>query len=191
MVKYFCERAPERVNSGGKWLAAVTSATRIRFALGRTIYIVWVSGKEVKTPFLLPKKNIFVRQEYKTIRLYKRQIVFYRVRRWWNVCSNFAQSQHLTQVGYSLSLRPVCTGIILSFLVRLCSIYTLTMFQRFRHSQLSGFLSVSVVNRLSSKNNPSPSRSMILADQSSCVYGGFLKVLNKYNCNNIHINQLL
>ena len=42
---------PERVSSGGKGVAAVTSATRVRFALGGTIYIAWVPGKEVKTPF--------------------------------------------------------------------------------------------------------------------------------------------
>ena len=41
----------ERVSSGGKGVAAVTSATRVRFALGGTIYIAWVPGKEVKTPF--------------------------------------------------------------------------------------------------------------------------------------------
>uniref|UniRef100_A0A0D3D491 MADS-box domain-containing protein n=1 Tax=Brassica oleracea var. oleracea TaxID=109376 RepID=A0A0D3D491_BRAOL len=36
----------EQVSSGGKRVTAVTSATRIRFALGETIYIAWVLGKE-------------------------------------------------------------------------------------------------------------------------------------------------
>ena len=48
----------ERVSSGGKGVAAVTSATWVRFALGRTIYIVWVPGKEAKTSFYLSKKKI-------------------------------------------------------------------------------------------------------------------------------------
>ena len=47
---------PEQVSSGGKRVTAVTSATRIRFALGETIYIVWVLGKEVKNTFFSPKK---------------------------------------------------------------------------------------------------------------------------------------
>ena len=51
---------PERVSSSGKGVAAVTSATRVRFALGGTIYIVWVPGKEVKTPFYLAKKKSYV-----------------------------------------------------------------------------------------------------------------------------------
>ncbi|WZZ41255.1 hypothetical protein YC2023_037514 [Brassica napus] len=35
----------------GKGVAAVTSTTRVRFALGWTIYNAWVLGKEVKTLF--------------------------------------------------------------------------------------------------------------------------------------------
>ena len=45
----------------GKGVAAVTSATRVWFALGKTIYIVWVPGKKVKTLFFLtftPKKKL-------------------------------------------------------------------------------------------------------------------------------------
>ena len=48
---------PERVSSGGKEVAAVTSATRVWFAQGGTIYIVWIPGKKVKTPFFTPKKK--------------------------------------------------------------------------------------------------------------------------------------
>ena len=48
---------PGRVSYGGKGVAAVISATRIRFALGETIYIVWVSGKKVKTLFFYTKKK--------------------------------------------------------------------------------------------------------------------------------------
>ncbi|KAF3584253.1 hypothetical protein F2Q69_00032229 [Brassica cretica] len=43
--------------SGGKGVAAVTSATRIRFALGGTIYNAWVLGKEVGIYILIEKKN--------------------------------------------------------------------------------------------------------------------------------------
>ena len=39
--------------SGGKGVAAVTSATRIRFVLEGTIYNTWVPGKEVETSFSL------------------------------------------------------------------------------------------------------------------------------------------
>ncbi|KAF2555876.1 hypothetical protein F2Q68_00018138 [Brassica cretica] len=42
--------------SGGKEVAAVTSATRIRFALGGTIYNAWVPGKEVGIYILIEKK---------------------------------------------------------------------------------------------------------------------------------------
>ena len=41
----------------GKGVAAVTSATRVRFALGRTIYNAWVSGKKMKTLFFYQKKK--------------------------------------------------------------------------------------------------------------------------------------
>lgn len=47
-----------RTSQGGKRVAALSSAIRVRFALRGTIYIDWVLGKEVKTPFSLAKKNI-------------------------------------------------------------------------------------------------------------------------------------
>ena len=46
-----------KTNIFGKGVAAVTSATRVRFVLGGTIYIAWVPGKEVKTPFFFTKKK--------------------------------------------------------------------------------------------------------------------------------------
>ncbi|WZY69387.1 hypothetical protein YC2023_001627 [Brassica napus] len=49
------QRLPQRVSSGGKGVAAVTSATRVRFVLGGTIYIAWVPGKEE-----LLSSNLFV-----------------------------------------------------------------------------------------------------------------------------------
>ncbi|WZZ64500.1 hypothetical protein YC2023_075870 [Brassica napus] len=47
----------ERVGSGGKGVAAVTSAIRVRFLLGGTIYIAWVPSKEVKPFFFYQKKK--------------------------------------------------------------------------------------------------------------------------------------
>ncbi|KAF2545210.1 hypothetical protein F2Q70_00023818 [Brassica cretica] len=47
---------PTKRTSGGKEVAAVTSATRIRFALGGTIYNAWVPGKEVGIYILIEKK---------------------------------------------------------------------------------------------------------------------------------------
>ena len=41
----------------GKGVAAVTSATWVQLTVEGTIYNVWVPGKEVKTPFFLPKKK--------------------------------------------------------------------------------------------------------------------------------------
>ena len=38
-------------------VVVVTTATRIQFTVGKTIYNAWVSGKEVKPPFFFTKKK--------------------------------------------------------------------------------------------------------------------------------------
>ena len=50
-------KEPKRVSPGGKGVAAITSVTWVRFALKRTIYVVWISGKKVKTPFFFYQKK--------------------------------------------------------------------------------------------------------------------------------------